>query len=57
MRHHVPSGKSAANSLVGAAWPFSCALVQTFLQGFSPARVATWRALEVLSGHRNPQLK
>ena len=47
MRHHVSSGRSAASSMVGVVWPFSPVVVYSFLQVFSPARVATWCALEV----------
>jgi hypothetical protein len=51
MRHHVLSGRFTANSLVGAVWRFSSAVLQMGYEGSSPARVATWRVSEVPWGH------
>ncbi len=53
-RGNCSSGKSAANCLVGAAWPFPQAVLQWFWESSSPARVATWCAFEVPWGHVSP---
>jgi hypothetical protein len=54
MRHHVPDGTFVANSLVGAAWPFSSAVVWFGQKSSGPARMATWRAFEVAWVHMSP---
>ena len=56
----LPEAMRLANQVKAAeTWPeavlrFSPVVVYSYLQVFSPARVATWRALEVPWGHVSP---